>query len=168
MNKNLKKQEVWFCFSNISVHKCVSKMIQYSKRNYICQFLFDTDPSSISFYSWIFYGKNRVYSFENTFELFERSCQGFRFLFTQIRSLYGWDLFHLTSYINMRVWSTEVLLRDFCGIRYLKNHTKLLVNSLFSMYINKMQRSIRRIFHMIRALKWFQIASNKTFKNISF
>ena len=32
--------------------------------------------------------------------------------FRQIRSLYGWDLFHLTSYINMHVLSSaaQILL----------------------------------------------------------
>ena len=55
---------------------------------------------------------------------------------SQIRSLYGWDLFHLTSYINMHVWSTEALLRYFCGMKYLKKNAELLANYLFSMYFH--------------------------------
>ena len=34
-------------------------------------------------------GKNKVFSFENTFECFERLCQGVGFIFPKIRSFYG-------------------------------------------------------------------------------
>ena len=45
------------------------------------------------------------------------------------------------SFVNIHVWSTETLLIDFCGMRYLKNNTKLLVNCLFSMYFAKLSPS---------------------------
>ena len=37
----------------------------------------------------------------------------------------------------MDVWSTEALLRDFCGKRYLKNNTDLLVDRLFLRYFHE-------------------------------
>ena len=52
--------------------------------------------------------------------------------------------FHLPSNINFHVLSTKALLRDFCGMSYLKNNTRLLVD--FIVYLVYNQNAMVKIF----------------------
>ena len=57
-------------------------MIEYSKHNYECPFSNETGPTPIRFITHgDFMQKNRVLSFKDSFEIFEKLCQGFGFIF---------------------------------------------------------------------------------------
>ena len=47
-----KLPKVQFCFLNISACKNLSKMVQYSKRTYGCNFPYETDPNLCEFFFW--------------------------------------------------------------------------------------------------------------------
>ena len=112
--------------------------VPYSKHNFGCRFSNNTGPSSVSFFIRVDLCKNQGVN--------ERLCRGFGLMSPEIRSLYGQDLIHLTSYINlMCVWSTEALLRCFCGM---KNDTELLVDPSFLMYIPMYQVTHKKV-HLI-------------------
>ena len=51
-------QKIEYRFLNISAHKNLSKMVQYSKRTYGCHFSYETGPNYISFSFGDNLGKN--------------------------------------------------------------------------------------------------------------
>ena len=50
--------KIEYCFLNISAHKNLSKIVQYSKRTYGCHFSYETGPNYINFSFGENLGKN--------------------------------------------------------------------------------------------------------------
>ena len=89
------------CFSNISINKYVSKMIQYSKHIYEYNFSDYTYPSLVSFFIHGDLMKKTSIIFWNHFWALWKIMPKIWHHFCRKKSLYGLDLFPLTSYINM-------------------------------------------------------------------
>ena len=68
-----------------------------------------------------------------SFKVFLKDCIMVFADFSINQKPHGWGLAHLRPDIQSSVLSTETLLRDIWGLRYLKNNIELLVNHLFSM-----------------------------------